>query len=141
MTVAALVLDTDALHDGRLRAALTQARGAGVRPDQLQVVLPAVAYAERVRQLRKAGAPAGSYRPSLALMGIEVEPLTEAEAARVPHGALDDHAWRAHARDFLIAAHVHGDRVAVTSDGGPAWRQVRVLSPRAAAGVVEAFLA
>lgn len=135
-----LVLDTDALHDGRLRTMLTQARAAGIGPETLRVILPAVAHAERLRQIRRARLADQDHLQSLEVMGIEVEPLVREAVESLPASALDDASWRANARDFLIAVHVHGDRVAVTSDRGPAWHGLRVLPPRAAAGVVEALM-
>lgn len=135
-----LVLDTDALHDGRLRSALTQARASGVGPDRLRVILPAVAHAERLRQTRRARLADADHQQGLEVMGIEVEALTRDIAESLPEGTLDETSWRVHARDFLIAVHVHGDRVAVTSDRGPAWQGLQVLPPRAAAGVVEALM-
>jgi tRNA (guanine10-N2)-dimethyltransferase len=53
--------------------------------------------------------------------GLGLEPFGEAEAWRLSERATDG-TWEAHARGYLIAAHVHGDRIAVTRDQGPAWQ-------------------
>lgn len=131
-----LVLDTSALWHPTLLRRLTEAHGRGLRVD---VVLPAVAYAERYRQLARDARDMLRWQTDLENAGIRVEPFTEAEAERLR--GLDDETWRAHARDFLVTAHVHGpDRVAVASDTGEAWHRVPLIDPDAAQDFLERLL-
>lgn len=84
------------------------------RPDALSlaresphiVVLPAIALAERCRQLTRDGHDASALLATLHHAGVEVEPFTSTEAQRLPPHTRDDATWRRHARDALIAAHV-----------------------------------
>lgn len=103
-------------------------------------VLPAVAYAERIRQLRADSLDIERWREGIATAGIAIEPFGEREAERVPAEAGDPALWRKHARDYLVAAHVEGDREVVTSDRGPAWKGIRVLTPARAAEAIRDLL-
>lgn len=133
-----LVLDTAALWSRRLLRALADAHRVGLtRTGAVQAVLPAIALAERLRQLHGRPAPARALRDALAVAGVSVEPFGDAEAARLPPASAEDAMWQRHARDFLIAAHVTGDRVIVTPDEGPAWSGLRRWRPEQAAVAVE----
>jgi len=135
-----LVLDTDALWHRPLLDALVEARACGFGTPQLRVVLPVVAFAERVRQLQRDSRPEAPWLAGLQRMGVEVESLDVSLAARMPAGARDDATWRVHARDFLIAAHVRADASGVTSDIGPAWKGIPVMTPPQAAAAVRALM-
>jgi predicted nucleic acid-binding protein len=101
-----IILDTGAMfHPEVLRRTLQS---------KAPVVLPAVAYAERRRQLRAAGRSLDEFSTLLAAALIDVEPFTRAEADRLPH--MGDEPWRRMARDALIAAHVQaGDELWTTN--------------------------
>jgi hypothetical protein len=136
-----LVLDTSALWDRALLETIGLARVAGALDDgRLAVALPAVAYAERLRQVRLAGRDVAAWRERLEDAGIVIEPFGEAEADGLDPLADDHAAWHAHGRDFLVAAHAHGDRWAVTRDAGPAWRSRNVLSPAQATEAIRDIL-
>lgn len=128
------VLDTNALWHRPLLDALAVANGAERLHD---VVLPAVAYAERLRQLGGDPARVSVFHAQLEAAGCTVEPFGPDEARRIRARSPQD--WEDHARDFLVAAHVHGDRVGVTAGTGPAWRSLTVLDPDGAADVIDRF--
>lgn len=135
-----LVLDTSALFEPALLAALVRARGVGaMERGAVSAVLPAVAYAERIRQLRRDGRDETRWKADLANAGILVEPFGSQEAEAVDAGSWDDAMWRRHARDFLVSAHASSGGRLVTSDGGAAWRAGDVLTPRDAARAVLAI--
>lgn len=103
-----IILDTNTLFRPRL---LAQARDSG-RP----VVLPAVALAERIRQLERDGRHIERFKAMVQAAGIVIEPFDLDEAERVPEGARDDRLWLRHARDALIAAHLRpGDELWTTN--------------------------
>ena len=82
------------------------------------VVVPAVAYAERIRQLaHRPGAQEG-FRDFLREAGWVVEPFAADHADRIiAHlGHLDQARWERLARDAMIAGHVEpGDRLITTN--------------------------
>lgn len=136
-----LVLDTNALWSVPLFDALAEARVAATSGlTQVQAIVPAVAYAERYRQMRQR--PRGTELLATALErgGVHIEAFGPEQVHRLPAGVADGQAWTAHGRDFLIAAHVHGDRVAVTEDRGPAWEAIPSLLPSEAAQAVRALI-
>lgn len=135
-----LILDTDALWHRPLLDALVAANGTGLAPGTLETVLPAVAYAERLRQLQHSARRVRAFREFLQLAAVRVEPFTAEQADRVPWDSIGEDDWTAHARDFLIAAHIEGQRVGVTGDVGPAWRGVPVSPPAEATAAVRALL-
>lgn len=94
------VIDTGIFYHAGALTAL-----AGAKED---VIVPAVAFAERVRQLRRDGRRVEAFLEALAANHWQVEPLGAAEGLRVPP-VTDDRVWRRHARDALIAAHVRTD--------------------------------
>lgn len=79
------------------------------------IVLPAVAYAERVRQLRRTGRSIEEFDSWLAEFSITIEPFGTQEALRLT-SSLGWEMWRRHARDALIAAHVRSDDVIWTTN-------------------------
>lgn len=101
-----VVLDTGALYrPQRLRA---------LKGRQVEVVIPAVAFAERVRQVHRAGGDVHRLRATLAKARFQVEPFGEAEAIRMARP--DDGAWARHARDAMVAAHLRRGDVLWTTN-------------------------
>lgn len=136
-----LVLDTDALWHPGLNRELAAAHASGDPfSDAVDVVLPAVAYAERLRQVQDDKARKRAFQRQLSRIDPSIEPFGSSEAALVAERCPSQGDWADHARDFLIAAHVHGDRVAVTGDQGPAWDAVDHLEPDHAAELLGALL-
>lgn len=126
------VLDTNALWHRPLLDALAVANA----PARLhEVVLPAVAYAERLRQIGHDPQRLAVFHAQLDAIGCAVEPFGADEARRVQPMRPAD--WEDHARDFLVAAHVHSDRIGITADTGPAWRGCTILDPDGATDAVE----
>lgn len=81
-----------------------------------EIVLPAVAFAERLRQLAGQGRPPGPFEALIARMGITVEPFGKTEARRFVPRLTDDDRWRRLARDAMIAGHVGPDDVLWTTN-------------------------
>jgi hypothetical protein len=99
MTPMRIVLDTTVFFQRRAIDALPD----DVRPK----IVPAVAFAERARQLaRDRSFDAGHVRQLFEDEGWEIEPFGPDEAARVAARTTDDRVWDRHARDALIAGHV-----------------------------------
>ena len=98
--------------------------GVFFRPDALRalaqaphpVVVPAVAFAERARQLRKKGVGPGDLLELLDRLDFQVEPFGPEEALRYAPGLADDGRWRALARDAMIAGHLRPSDVLWTTD-------------------------
>lgn len=136
-----LVLDTNALWHAELMEVLgawrLQGDRAAVPPG---VILPSVSYVERARQIHGDQPREEAWARLLARVGPAIEPFTATEADRVAARRPSQDAWDQHGRDFLIAAHVHGERVGVTSDAGPAWQGVRKLTPDKATELVDALV-
>lgn len=136
-----LVLDTNALWNGPLVRGLARAREEGLqRFGELEVVLPAIAFAERARQLAQDDDSMRLFRQLLGDIGAKIEPFGVQEGERLASRKPPRTVWRAHARDLLIAAHVHRDRVAVTGDRGPGWQEVGTLTPPQAVRAVQALI-
>lgn len=89
-----VVLDTGVLYRPKALLALAGATA----------VVPAVAYLERVRQLRRDGRDPAELLRLLSRLGLKVEPMTEEIAGRVP--GLDDLHWNRLARDAMVACHL-----------------------------------
>lgn len=124
-----LVLDTSALWHQPLLEALAAAKARGLMEDgRLAAILPAVAHAERLRQLRGDRRRERDWQVTLGRAGVQVEAFGVTDAERVASWVPDEETWRRHARDYLIAAHVHGDRIGVTEDRGPAWGTLPALT-------------
>lgn len=135
-----LVLDANALWHRPLILALGDAHAAGLMGDgRVEAVLPAIAYAERIRQIQAGNGDVERWRGDLRVAGISIESFGPEEAHRLPDASLDEGAWRRHARDLLVAAHVWGDREVVTSDNGPAWAGIRRTTPAEACRALEAL--
>lgn len=134
-----LLLDTNALWSRPLREALIVAETAGLMADgRLVVGIPAVAYAERVRQMRRDGQDVDTWKQRIAEMGITVECLCAAEAERI--GVHSDVDWGRHGRDLLIQAHVREGAIFVTDDAGSNWAPAPRLSTSRATEAVRALL-
>lgn len=91
-----LVLDTGALWDvASLRALVRAERG--------QLILPAVAYTERARQLHRDGRDARSLDRLVEDLRIVLESFTAAHGLAVAAKIKDDARWQRMARDAFIA--------------------------------------
>lgn len=99
-----VILDTSALFYPRALEAIDPA---------WSVVLPAVAFLERARQLHRQGRMAPeAFRALVLRRGWRIEAFDADLAVRSPAHALADASWRRLARDALIASHVQpGDRL------------------------------
>lgn len=136
-----LVLDTNALWHPPLVDAISEAKTRGLMDDgRLAVILPAIAYAERLRQLRAHARDLGRWREELDDSGVKIEAFGEREAHQLHEAAAEEALWRRHGRDFLIAAHAGVEGEVVTQDQGPAWRGVRTLTPPEAAAAIRDIL-
>jgi predicted nucleic acid-binding protein len=80
------------------------------------IVLPVVAYAERIRQYARNGVRPLNLRIELAACDIEIEPFFIEEADRYAPTQMDDAHWNAHARDVMIAGHVRSTDVLWTTN-------------------------
>lgn len=80
------------------------------------VVVPAMAFAERARQLAKRGVPADDLLRLLDRLAFAVEPFGPEEAARYAPALVDDGRWRSLARDAMIAGHLRAGDVLWTTD-------------------------
>lgn len=79
------------------------------------VIVPAVVFAERVRQLRRDNRPVEAFLEALERNHWFVESFTTLEALNAP-SVRDDRLWRRHARDAMIAGHVRdGDALWTTN--------------------------
>ena len=102
-----LVLDTNAFASKGFRFWLTSYPG--------EKILPIVAFVEL--GIHEAGhGRLERFRGLLANSGVEIEWTRVAEADRTIRHALTSGGFADHARDYLIAGHVYGDRVLVTSN-------------------------
>src|ERR1041385_309393 len=79
-----------------------------LRQDDRDVVVPAVVYQERLRQLRRKGAPEDELARLLSLLQFDVESFSVTEAHRrlTRVSQLSDAQWSKLARDAMIAGHV-----------------------------------
>lgn len=135
------VLDTTALFCKPLMRILTAARARyGPKAAPVQVLLPSLAYAERLRQIRRDGKNETHWKRSLELAGIQIEPFRGTEADRLEAMAQQDDVWKTHARDCLIRCHVHGARTLITDDRGPAFEESVTTSSPIAARALEEIL-
>ncbi len=78
------------------------------------VVVPAVVYAERVRQLRRDSRTVEELDFILHQMDASVEPLTQLLAATLK--GMDDRTWRRLSRDAMVACHVRDDDILWTTN-------------------------
>lgn len=132
-----LVLDTGALWHAPLLEALGRAHGMGFVPSSIRAILPAVAYAERRRQLLRDGLSTAAWKAILGTAGIEVAPFGEWHGDHLADESASDAVWGRHARDFLIAAHAGEGRWVVTEEDGPAWSRLDVLRPEQAVALLQ----
>lgn len=79
------------------------------------VIVPAVVFTERARQLAKRGVPPAEFEERLASNAFDVEVYGPREATRFAPAVHDDEAWRRLARDAMIAGHVR------EADGDVLW--------------------
>lgn len=80
------------------------------------IILPAVAYAERVRQLCAKGHSADEFDLWLQRNSIDVEAFDRVHARRVVPRLTSENAWIRLARDAMIAGHVGSDDVLWTTN-------------------------
>lgn len=80
------------------------------------VVVPAVVYMERMRQLSRDRRDLAEFHDVLEAMQFDVEPFGKPEAARYAPAIHDDASWRRLARDAMIAGHVGEDDVLWTTN-------------------------
>lgn len=106
-----IVLDTSAFYYTR---ALRRV------PRRVDVVVPAVAFTERARQLKRDGrATPAAFHRTLSERGWKIEAFREEHALRASHLApKHDEEWQRLARDVLVAAHVREEDVLVTANVG-----------------------
>lgn len=90
-----------------------------LRDDDCDVIVPAVVYQERLRQLRRRGSDEGDLARLLAYLQFDVEAFSVTEAHRriVRVGQLSDAQWTRLARDAVIAGHVRPDDQLWTTNG------------------------
>lgn len=136
-----LILDTSALYHKPLLRNLARAHVTGDQEAPIvEAILPSLAYAERLRQIRRDNKDERQWKQAITAAGIRVEPFTVQEADRLDPAAHRDRSWRNQARDHLLLCHIHGRRTAVTDDTGPPWKGRPTITPRAAASGLEEIL-
>jgi predicted nucleic acid-binding protein len=79
------------------------------------IVLPMVAYSERVRQLVNQGREKRELDIRLAAVGIELEVFDASEAVRYASKVTDE-SWERLARDSFIAGHIREDDIFWTTN-------------------------
>lgn len=106
--VRRIVLDTGVLYrPAALRALASREEDA---------VLPAIAMAERVRQLVRDGRDVDEFRALLAAADIAPEALAPGAACETAARLTDERAWARLSRDAMVAAHVRpGDELWTTN--------------------------
>lgn len=104
-----LVLDTSAFYYPRALRRI---------PRGQNVVVPAIVFTERARQLKRDGRATPSVLlRTLADRGWKVEPYREENALRAAHLApADDAEWQELARDVLVAAHVREEDILLSAN-------------------------
>lgn len=132
-----LVLDTNALWDQELVREIAAAQAAD--RSCIEPILPALAYAERRRQVSADGDKLAAFDAILQRMQPTIEPFTRSEGDRIAQQAPTPDEWAEHARDVLIASHVHGERIGISNDQGPAWQTKRTLTPEQGAQLLQAI--
>lgn len=80
------------------------------------VVVPAVAFAERTRQLARAGRGLDEFLDFLGRCHYLVEPFGREQALQSPIRLVEDARWRRLSRDAFIAAHVLEDDILWTAN-------------------------
>lgn len=92
--------------------------GVFYRPDALEslarlphdVIVPAVVFTERARQLAKRGIDPDAFADRLAANEFSIEAYGRKQAQRFAPAIHDDGAWRRLARDAMIAGHVRREQ-------------------------------
>ena len=79
------------------------------------ILMPVVAFAERVRHLQRDGFDVEAFRRTLRRARVQVEAMTEEHALRYAGRLVDDEAGRKTSRDAFIAGHVGTDDVLWTT--------------------------
>lgn len=82
----------------------------------LEVVVPSIVLAERVRQIRARGQDVGIFLERIRLLDWTIEALGREQALRYSTEITQDDKWRALARDAFIAGHVRQGDVLWTSN-------------------------
>ena len=99
-----IVLDTCALFNPGIWDQLSERHE--------DIILPAVAFAERARQIHLNGGSVREFEIILSAFQIAVEPFSRSEALRHAPAMEDETWWRTNARDAFIAGHVRpGDEL------------------------------
>lgn len=80
------------------------------------VIVPAVVYMERVRQLHRDTRDIEAFHEILEQMRFRIEPFGKQEATRYAPTIHDDAAWRRLARDAMIAGHIGKDDILWTTN-------------------------
>lgn len=106
--MARVILDTGVFfHPGAMRRAVAQ---------DAAVVVPAIVFVERARQLRKRGRDVVEFAARLVESGIIVEPFRPQHGLRFAVDILNDRTWGRLFRDAMIAGHLEpGDVLWTTS--------------------------
>ena len=81
-----------------------------------ELVVPALAFAERARQVAKHGRDARTLQFLLHTAGIHVEALDADAASRYTTQLVDDEQWKSLGADALIAGHVGDEDVLRTTN-------------------------
>jgi predicted nucleic acid-binding protein len=101
------------LHTGVLFRAEALERLARLPSD---VIVPAVVFTERARQLAKRGITPDDFRERLAANEFAIEAYGEEQATRWAPGIHDDEDWHRLARDAMIAGHLDRGSILWTTD-------------------------
>lgn len=103
----------------------------GLSGTERDIILPVVAYSERVRQLIQSGRKERELSIILDAVGIMVEPLGLVESVKFS-AAIGDDSWERLARDAYIAGHIRdGDEIWTTNPKD--FLQLGVPSPQVVA--------
>lgn len=87
-----------------------------IKEDRRAAIVPAAAYAERLRQLQRDGRSRAEFDEWLDRLALTVEPLTRERAGRVLPALVDERAWRKLGFDALVASHLEpGDELWTTN--------------------------
>jgi len=80
------------------------------------LILPAVAFIERARQLNFAGRSVRDFQIYLHMYGVQIEALGAVEGLRLACSVEDDKLWKRSARDAFIGGHIKaGDELWTTN--------------------------
>jgi len=96
-----IVIDTGVFY----RPAVLDALARSPHP----IIVPVVALAERLRQLKRDGGDMAAFRRTLIRASVTIEPLDEPSALRHSLDLDTDAEWRKLSHDAFIAGHVQPD--------------------------------